>query len=158
MGLGRAGDGPGTQLGRLRLDDLLRELQDRVADVLGARDALHGLLDAVVSIASDLDPSAMLHRIVEAGRTLVDAEYGALGVIGPDRTLVDFITSGMDADTVAAIGNLPAGRGILGLLIDKPAAIRLADLAEHEASYGFPPNHPPMATFLGVPVRVRAAS
>ncbi|MFL6138736.1 MAG: GAF domain-containing protein [Frankiaceae bacterium] len=152
---GTAGLDKGAQLGHLRLDDLLRQLQQRVTEVLGSRDALHGLLEAVVSIASDLDPTAMLSRIVEAARVLVDAEHAALGVIGPDRMLVDFVYAGIDEQTAARIGDLPAGHGILGLLIDRPEPIRLADLKQHEASYGFPPNHPPMASFLGVPVRVR---
>ena len=96
----------------------------------------------------------MLRRIVESACALVDARYGALGVIGEDRRLSEFITVGVDAETHAAIGRLPEGLGILGLLIVEPRPLRLPDLGAHEHSYGFPPNHPPMRSFLGVPVRV----
>lgn len=140
---------------RLRLDELLREVHARIGDVIETRDQLHGLLDAVVSVASDLELSTVLRRIVEAATTLVDAGYGALGVIGPDRTLSEFIFVGMPEDAVETIGHLPEGRGILGLLIDEPRPIRLDRLSDHPASYGFPPGHPPMHSFLGVPVRVR---
>jgi two-component system, NarL family, sensor histidine kinase DevS len=96
----------------------------------------------------------VLRRIVESACTLVDARYGALGVIGEDRRLSEFITVGVDDETHAAIGHLPEGLGILGLLIVDPQPLRLPDLGAHEQSYGFPPNHPPMRSFLGVPVRV----
>lgn len=97
----------------------------------------------------------MLRQIVESGCDLVDAKYGALGVLGPDRTLTDFITVGLDESEIRAIGRLPEGQGILGLLILEPQPIRLSDLSKHPDSSGFPPNHPPMRSFLGVPVKVR---
>ena len=97
----------------------------------------------------------MLTRIVEAATKLTDARYGALGVIGADGSLVEFVTIGMDEEQHRLIGDLPRGRGILGLLIHDPQAIRMAELAAHPASVGFPANHPPMDTFLGVPVRIR---
>jgi signal transduction histidine kinase len=125
----------------------------RLAPVLPA--ATRSLLDAVTAISSDLDLRAVLTRIVEAATELTDAQYGALGVIGNDAFLVEFVTTGLDDDTRAQIGDLPHGRGILGLLIHHPEPIRLDDLTQHPQSAGFPPNHPPMGTFLGVPVRIR---
>ena len=123
--------------------------------VAGPR-SLRRLLDAVLSVTSDLDLATMLHRIVSAAVDLVDADYGALGVLDASRTsLAQFITVGVDDETHRAIGDLPRGHGILGLLIVDPKPIRLPDLHEHPDSYGFPPNHPPMQSFLGVPVRVR---
>ncbi|HVV35001.1 MAG TPA: GAF domain-containing sensor histidine kinase [Acidimicrobiales bacterium] len=122
----------------------------------GSHDTLHKLVDAVVTIGTDLDLSAMLHRIVVVATELVEAKYGALGVLDPSRTrLEDFITVGIDAHTHALIGDLPEGKGILGLLIVDAQPIRLPDLKKHPDSYGFPPHHPPMKSFLGVPIRVR---
>ena len=113
------------------------------------------LLDAVVAISSDLDLTSVLSRIVEAACQLTDARYGAVGVIGPDGDLVEFITHGLDPHEREAIGAPPHGRGILGLLIKHPEPLRLQDLSQHPESYGFPPDHPPMRSFLGVPVRIR---
>lgn len=142
-------------LSRVRLDELLQELLDRVGEVVASRERLRALLDAVVSIGSDLDLRSTLQRIVDAACELVDARYGALGVIGPDRVLVEFITNGIDEQGQAAIGDLPHGRGVLGLLIDDPRPVRMPDITRHPRSYGFPPNHPPMHSFLGVPLRIR---
>ena len=114
------------------------------------------LLDAVLTVGSDLDLATVLRRIVQSAASLVDARYGALGVLDEGGTRLDqFITVGMDDETYAAIGPLPEGHGILGLLILEPRPLRLPDLQEHPDSYGFPPNHPPMKSFLGVPIRVR---
>lgn len=115
------------------------------------------LLDAVVAISSDLDLTSVLQRIVEAACRLTDAKFGAVGVIGGDGNLVEFITHGMDSHQREMIGSPPHGRGILGLLIEHPEPLRLQDLSQHPESYGFPPNHPPMRSFLGVPVRIRGA-
>ena len=115
------------------------------------------LLDAVTSIGTDLSLPIVLRRIVESARTLVSADYGALGVIGEDQHLSDFITVGIDGEQYDAIGHLPEGHGILGLLIVDPRPLRLRDLGAHEQSYGFPPHHPDMHSFLGVPIRVRDA-
>ena len=124
-------------------------------EVAGPR-SLRRLLDAVLSVSSDLDLASVLRRIVEAAVDLVEARYGALGLLDETRTrLSDFITVGIDDEGRAAIGNVPEGHGILGLLILEPKPLRLADLREHVDSYGFPPNHPPMRSFLGVPIRVR---
>ena len=113
------------------------------------------LLDAVTAISSDLDLDLALTRIVEAATALTDARYGALGVLGDDGALVEFVTTGIDERTRGLIGDLPRGRGILGVIIEDPSGLRLADLSAHPASVGFPPNHPPMRSFLGMPVRIR---
>jgi signal transduction histidine kinase len=109
-----------------------------------------------MSISADLDLAAVLQRIIAAATELVDARYGALGVLDESRTeLAEFLTVGIDPDTHTAIGDLPRGHGILGLLIVDPKPLRLPDLTEHPDSYGFPPHHPPMRSFLGVPILVR---
>jgi signal transduction histidine kinase len=114
------------------------------------------LLDAILTIGSDLDLPAMLRRIAEVGAQLVDARYAALGVLDVTGTrLSEFITVGIDEDGRRTIGNLPEGHGILGLLIVDAQPLRLPDLTAHPDSYGFPPGHPPMRSFLGVPIRVR---
>jgi signal transduction histidine kinase len=142
-------------LPQLRLDDLLAELQARLTAVLVTRDRVHALLEAVVSIESDLDLETVLRRIVEAATALVDARYGALGVIGDGDRFVQFVTVGVTEEEVTAIGHWPTGRGLLGLLIKKPSSMRLPDIAAHPESSGFPEGHPSMRRFLGVPVRVR---
>ncbi|MEV0152490.1 GAF domain-containing sensor histidine kinase [Micromonospora sp. NPDC050686] len=144
-----------SPLSRVRLDELLQEMLDRVGDVVTSRERLRALLDAVVGIGSDLDLRSTLQRIVQSACELVGARYGALGVIGPDRLLHDFIIHGIDAELHAKIGDLPHGRGVLGLLIDDPRPVRMPDITQHPKSYGFPPHHPPMHSFLGVPVRIR---
>lgn len=118
---------------------------------------LQALLQAVLSISSQLELTEVLDRIVETAADLADAKYAALGVLDPngESRLSQFVTVGIDDDLRAKIGDLPHGRGVLGVLIKEPRAIRLRDLSEHPASYGFPPNHPPMHTFLGVPITVR---
>ena len=92
---------------------------------------------------------------MEEARELIGAEYAALGVVGEDLTLTQFVHSGMDPATVEKIGHLPAGRGILGQLITDPRPLRLQQLSDHSGSVGFPAHHPPMRSFLGVPVRIR---
>jgi signal transduction histidine kinase len=113
------------------------------------------LLDAVVAISSDLDLHSVLDRIVVSACRITDAKFGALGVLGTHEELVDFVTHGLTPEEHAAIGQLPRGHGILGLLIKEPHPLRLRTLSTHPSSYGFPPHHPPMETFLGVPVRIR---
>src|SRR5918994_2303432 len=126
-----------------------------MSELAGPR-SLRQLLDAVLTVGSDLDLPAMLERIVQAAVDLVDARYGALGVLDDTRTrLAQFVTVGLDDETYNAIGHLPEGHGILGLLIVDAKPLRLPDLREHPDSYGFPPHHPPMRSFLGVPIRVR---
>lgn len=144
-----------SPLSRVRLDELLQEMLDRVSEVVTSRERLRALLDAVVGIGADLDLPSMLSRIVEAACGLVGARYGALGVVGSDHMLEEFVTHGIDPKIHAAIGDLPRGRGVLGLLIADPRPVRMPDVTQHPQSYGFPPNHPPMHSFLGVPVRIR---
>lgn len=127
----------------------------RFVTVAGPR-ALQRLLEAVLTIGDGLDLPTTLHRIVEAAADLVDARYGALGVLDPSGTrLSQFITVGLDDDQRARIGALPEGHGILGALILDAQPLRLPDLTEHPDSFGFPPGHPPMHSFLGVPIRLR---
>ncbi|MPY51541.1 sensor histidine kinase, partial [Streptomyces acidicola] len=145
-----------VRLPHLKLDELLEELQARLDAARGTRDRVHSLLEAVLSVGRELDLEQALHSIVEAAAVLVDAEYAALGVIGPDgRRLSAFHTIGVDEEQIARIGHFPEGHGILGELIRHPEPLRLVKLSEHPSSYGFPPHHPPMDTFLGVPIRVR---
>jgi signal transduction histidine kinase len=123
--------------------------------VAGPR-SLRQLLDAVLTIGSDLDLPSMLDRIVRSAVGLADATYGALGVLDDTGTrLAQFITVGIDDETHHKIGHLPEGHGILGLLIVDAKPLRLPDLNEHPDSFGFPPHHPPMTSFLGVPIRLR---
>ena len=142
-------------LPHLQLDELLAELQTRLQVVLGTRDRMRGLLEAVVAIGSGLDLESTLRRIVETAVGLVDASYGALGVVGEGKRLAEFIPVGLSQDEIERVHHWPEGRGLLGLLIDDPRPLRLADIADHPASSGFPDGHPPMHGFLGVPVRVR---
>lgn len=114
-----------------------------------------GLFSAVVAVAAGLELPATLRRIVQAATDLVDAKYGALGVLDDDGNLVDFVHVGVSPQDADRIGELPEGRGILGLLTEHPVPIRLDRITDHPQAVGFPANHPPMHTFLGVPVRVR---
>ena len=109
----------------LHLDELLGQLQSQLTQIVATRDRLQGLLDAVRSVSADLDLGTLLHRIVEAAARLVDAKYGALGVLGPDDRLAQFIAVGIDDETRERIGPLPQGRGILGVLIHDPRPLRL---------------------------------
>ncbi|MFI8872367.1 sensor histidine kinase [Streptomyces sp. NPDC055243] len=149
------GEGAEQHLPKLRLDELLDELQSRIDAARGTQDRVHSLLEAVLSVGRELDLPQVLRRIVEAAVVLVDAEYGALGVIGDDRRLSEFLTVGIDEEQSAEIGDLPSGHGILGELIRHPVPLRLPELSQHPSSYGFPAHHPPMHSFLGVPIRVR---
>jgi signal transduction histidine kinase len=117
---------------------------------------LRRLIDVGRSLLSQLDPEAVLDQVLETAREITGARYAALGILDRERReLEQFITRGIDADTHRSIGDLPRGRGILGVLIDDPSPLRIRDVGEHPKSYGFPPGHPPMASFLGVPVLVR---
>ncbi len=153
--MGSAPDTPPGVLPQLQLDDLLAELQSRIQLVRGTRDRMRNLLQAFVAVGSGLDLESTLKRIVETAVGLVDAQYGALGVIGEGERLIEFVPVGMDEATIRAIDHWPEGRGLLGLLIHDPKPLRLADMASHPDSSGFPAGHPPMKAFLGVPVRVR---
>ncbi|MFI0786280.1 GAF domain-containing protein [Streptomyces lydicus] len=133
-------------------DDLQKRLQ---AVDWGTDGPPRLLLEAIMSVNRGLELSQVLQHIVAAAVELVDAEYGALGVIGDDSWLSQFLTVGISEEQAEAIGHLPAGHGILGELIRHPRPLRLTELREHPASYGLPPHHPPMHSFLGVPIRVR---
>jgi signal transduction histidine kinase len=146
---------PNRLLPSLRLDDLLAELQVRLQAVLATRDRVNALFEAVVAVGANLDIEVVLREIVEAAVKLVDARYGAMGVIGEADRLAEFIPVGLGEEEIAAIHHWPEGRGLLGALITDPKPMRIADLGEHALSSGFPPGHPPMRSFLGVPIRVR---
>ncbi len=153
-----AGGAPGLRfpdVQRLALDDLLEQLMARAQEVANTQGRLRGLLRANQMIGSDLALPVVLRRVVHAARELIGAQYAALGVIAPDGHLSEFVHTGMTEEQVARIGHLPQGKGLLGALIDDPAPIRLDRIGEDERSTGFPPGHPPMDTFLGVPIRVR---
>jgi signal transduction histidine kinase len=154
----RGDSGPrDPSLREAEFDELLREVLGRVEGVLDERARWELLLDAVVAMGADLSLDGLLERIVSIASRLVTARYAALGVLdlGNERRLRTFIHHGMDEDVVREIGDLPSGHGLLGLIIDRPEPLRLHDIAQHPASYGFPEHHPPMSSFLGVPLRTR---
>ena len=140
---------------QLRLRELLAEVQDRVDHIIERRDRLDGLVEAMLMVTAGLDLDRTLQTIIETATKLVDARYGALGIRGEGHHIVDFVLAGMGAVELAEIGRAPQGIGVLGVLLDDPKSIRLDEISNHPASVGFPPNHPPMHTFLGVPIRIR---
>ena len=146
-----------TGVSQVSFDELLREVLARVHGVLDEQARWELLLDAVVTMAADLSLDGLLARIVEIASDLAGARYAALGVlgVGPERRLRTFVTHGLTPGEKAKIGDLPTGHGLLGLIIDRPEPLRLRDISEHPRSYGFPPDHPPMHSFLGVPIRIR---
>ena len=146
---------PGPLLPHLRLDDLLAELRSRLQAVLDTRDRTQALLEAVVAVGGQLELEMVLRRIVEAAVKLVNARYGALGVIGEGGRLAEFVPVGLAEHEIAAIHHWPEGRGLLGELVSNPQPLRLHDIAADARSSGFPEGHPRMQTFLGVPVRIR---
>ncbi len=155
-----AGDGPNPRrmagtLSGLRLRELLGDLQDRIELLIGTRDKMDGLLDAVLAVASGLELDTTLRRIVQAAMELGEAKYGALGVLAEDGSLSEFVYVGIDDETRQLIGDLPTGHGVLGVVIDEAKPLRMEEISAHPASVGFPAHHPPMHSFLGVPVRVR---
>jgi len=113
------------------------------------------LIRSGLALAAELDLEHVLERIVEAAVELTDAQYGALGVLGPDGRIASFITVGVTAEQRARIGDPPTGHGILGLLISDARPVRIPNIADHPVSYGFPANHPPMSSFLGAPIAAR---
>jgi signal transduction histidine kinase len=156
---GSSGRTPLTEtLSQLRLREQLIEVQDRIGLIVDVRDQMDRLIEAMLVITAGLDLDDTLRSIVHTAIELVDAEYGAIGVRETDKTsnqLAEFIFEGIDDRTRVMIGDLPRGHGVLGLLIEQPKPIRLANLSDHPSSVGFPDHHPPMHTFLGVPVKVR---
>ncbi|WP_380277782.1 GAF domain-containing protein [Kitasatospora purpeofusca] len=144
------------EISSLGLDTLVTEVSERLQSAAAVTDRMQRLLEAVVSVGAGLDLHATLHRIAAGAAELVDARYAALGVVAPGgQGLQDFIHVGVEDETVREIGELPVGRGILGALIDRPEPLRLTDLTADPRSYGFPPHHPAMKTFLGEPIRIR---
>ncbi|MEV0032488.1 GAF domain-containing protein [Nocardia sp. NPDC050793] len=156
---GGAGRTPVAEtLSQLRLHELLSQVQDRIAQIIDVRDRMDRLIEAMLVVTAGLDLDDTLRSIVHTAIELVDAQYGALGVREADKTsneLAEFVYEGIDDRTRVLIGDLPRGHGVLGLLIQQPKPIRLANLSDHPSSVGFPAHHPPMSTFLGVPVQVR---
>lgn len=142
-------------LPRLELDQLLTQLMERAHEVIASQGRLRGLLHANQIIVEDLALPAVLRRIVEAARELVGARYAALAVLAADGRISEFVHVGIPEEAVDRIGDLPRGKGLLGALIDDPAPIRLRAISDDPRSCGFPTGHPPMGSFLGVPVRVR---
>jgi signal transduction histidine kinase len=121
-----------------------------------SEDQLRGLLEVGRALVAELDVEAVLRRIVETARDLTQARYAALGILDEHkRELERFVYVGIDEETRRMIGPLPRGHGVLGELIRNPRPLRLSDVTQHERSYGFPPGHPPMKTFLGVPISIR---
>jgi len=139
----------------LGLDELLAELQVRLQAVMATRDRVNALFDSVVAIGMNLDIEVVLRGIVESALSLVDAQYGAMGVIGEGGRLAEFIPVGVTEEEIRRIHHWPEGLGLLGALIRDPRPVRLADLAAHELSAGFPAGHPAMTSFVGVPIRIR---
>jgi signal transduction histidine kinase len=146
---------PRSMVPNLRLDELLAELQVRLQAVLATRDRVNALFEAVVAVGTNLDIEIVLRGIVESAVRLVDARYGAMGVIGDGDRLAEFIPVGLTEEQIAGIHHWPEGRGLLGALITDPKPLRIEDLGKHERSSGFPAGHPPMTSFLGVPIRIR---
>lgn len=140
---------------RLELDHAIEVLVDHAKTVRSTQERLRSLLRASHLVASHVDLPVVLRHIVDAAKDLVNARYAALGVLGPDGRVDEFVHTGIDSERAARIGHPPHGQGILGLLITEPRPIRLADLSTHPASAGFPSGHPPMRSFLGVPLLVR---
>lgn len=144
-----------TALPQLEFDELLVQLVHRAQNLMGTQNRLRGLLAANTAIIGDLDLPVALRHIVEAARDLLDARYAAIGVLAPAGGLEQFVHVGMEEGLVERIGHLPTGKGLLGALIDDPQPIRLRSIGDDPRSVGFPAGHPPMSSFLGVPIRVR---
>ncbi|KHL01898.1 GAF domain-containing sensor histidine kinase [Sinomonas humi] len=138
-----------------RADELLHEFVDRAHELVRNQTHMDSLLAAVVSMAEDLSLQSVLERVAQSAAELLGARYAAIGVLGEGGMLENFITVGIEVDQVELIGDVPTGHGVLGQLITDPRPLRLHDLHDHPMSVGFPANHPPMKTFLGVPIRVR---
>ncbi|WP_433622379.1 sensor histidine kinase [Nocardia sp. CA-120079] len=142
-------------LSQLRLRELLSEVKERVELIIDSRDRMDGLVEAMLTVTSGLDLDETLRAIVHTATSLVDARYGALAVRGHEQQVTQFLDEGMDDTIRERIDRLPAGHGVLGEVFTQPKPLRLDELSKHPASVGFPEHHPPMHTFLGVPVRIR---
>ncbi len=144
---------PGSD--RSRHHALIDRIREQLDELQTARDQMDLLLDAVVEIGSDLDLDATLRRVIAAAKRLTGARYGGLGVRAADGTIGDFLHDGIDAATTASIGHPPVGKGLLGLPLYRPEALRIDDVMDHAAAVGFPEHHPRMRAFLGVPITIR---
>jgi signal transduction histidine kinase len=145
-----------STLSRTQMRELLVEVEDRTEEIVGTtRERMDALLTAVMAVSSGLDLAATLRQIVDAARELVDAQYGALGVLGKGGMLSQFVHAGIDDEKRELIGPLPTGHGLLGVVIEEVKPLRLEDLSQHPMSAGFPAHHPPMRSFLGAAVRAR---
>jgi len=142
-------------LPKLELDQLIEQLVVRAQDVQRTQGRLRALLRAIETVTGDLALEVVLRNVVESACQLSHAQYGAVGVIGPEGGLEQFIHVGIDDETAHLIGHLPEGKGLLGALITDPQPIRLRHMTDDARSAGFPPHHPPMDSFLGVPIHVR---
>ncbi len=140
---------------KLEFETLLSQMVERAEEMVRSQSRLRDLIRVNNDLTSNLDLATVLRRIVEIGTELIDARYGAMGVIADDQSLEQFITVGIDDETAAKIGHLPEGKGLLGALIADPNPVRIAAIADDARSSGFPAMHPPMSSFLGVPIRVR---
>jgi len=117
---------------------------------------LRRVLEAALLLEANLELPALLRHVIGEALSMTNARYGALGVLNEERTaLAEFITVGLSADEEDRIGTRPTGRGVLGLLITEPRPLRMARIGDHPESFGLPPNHPPMASLLGVPIKAR---
>lgn len=135
---------------------LLQQVQDGVASIIDeAQTRMTALLDAITAVSSGVDLAETLKKIVSTAVVLAGARYGALGVLDDSGKLKQFVHQGIDEQTLEEIGALPKGNGVLGVVLDEGKPLRLEDLSAHPSSVGFPPGHPPMRTFLGVPIRGR---
>lgn len=139
----------------LEFEVLLAQFVDRAEQMIGSQSRMRDLIRVNNDLTSNLDLPTVLRRIVEIGVELIQARYGAMGVIGDERRLEQFIHVGMDKEIADQIDHLPEGKGLLGALIDDPRPVRLSTISSDARSSGFPANHPPMNSFIGVPIRVR---
>jgi signal transduction histidine kinase len=145
----------GGTLSGMRLAQLLDEVQERLGDLARTHARVQHLIDAFLAVSEGLELTTTLRRIVESGMELVDARYGALGLLRAEGGLAAFVHVGIDDELAGRMGSLPEGKGVLGQLITEPYPLRIPDLSQHPASVGFPEHHPEMHSFLGVPVLVR---
>jgi signal transduction histidine kinase len=148
-------DQPSHEGPKLEFEILLSQFVERAEEMMSSQARMRDLIRVNNDLTSNLDLPTVLRRIVEIGLELINARYGAMGVIGDGRRLEQFIHVGIDDVTAARIGHLPEGKGLLGALIDDPRPVRLQTIAADARSSGFPDHHPPMDSFLGVPIRVR---
>lgn len=147
-----------TRPSSLDLEDLFDEIRQRTQGASRSQTRLAALLDAVVAMSSELDLSVVLTQVIESACTLLEARYGAIGVIDPaGGQLIEFVHHGLEPGEAERIGTLPHGEGLLGLLLEDPVPQRVDDMGSHPQAVGFPPGHPPMRTFIGAPIRVHDA-